>query len=74
MFEDVIDHSYDSEPDQRKRLFKLFDEVKRVYKNKDKFISNYVDLKDRFENNKKMVLNLLNNKDDVDFFTSLINK
>ncbi len=72
VFEDILDHSYDSESDQRKRLFKLFDEIKRVYKNKDNFISNYINLKDRFENNKKLVLELLNNKDDVDFFTSLI--
>jgi hypothetical protein len=50
----------------------LFDEIKRIYKNKNKFISNYINLKDRFENNKKLVLELLNNKDDVEFFTSLI--
>jgi hypothetical protein len=72
VFDDILDHSYDSESDQRKRLFKLFDEIKRIYKNKNKFISNYINLKDRFENNKKLVLELLNNKDDVEFFTSLI--
>lgn len=72
VFEDIIDHSYDSENDNKKRLFKLFEEVKRIYKNKNKFISIYPELQDRFENNKKIVLELLNNKDDVEFFTSLI--
>lgn len=74
LFEDIIDHSYDSEPNERKRLFKLFDEIKRLYKNKEEIIKNYPYLMERFLENERKIINLINNTDDVQFFTSLINK
>ena len=74
LFEYVIDHSYDSESDDRKRLFKLFEEIKRLYKNKQSIMEIYPKLEDRFLENENRLINLLNNTDDAQFFASLIKR
>ncbi len=74
LFEDVVDHSYDSESDDRKRLFKLFEEIKRLYKNKQSIMKIYPELEDRFLENENRLISLLNNTDDAQFFASLIKR
>jgi hypothetical protein len=72
-FDDVIDHSYDNEPDQKKR-FKLFvNEVKRLHDNKENLIEFYRNNQVRFEINKHKVISIMNNYSDYIFFRSLIN-
>jgi hypothetical protein len=72
-FDDVIDHSYDNEPDQKKR-FKLFvNEVKRLHDNKENLIEFYRNNQVRFEINKNKVISIMNNYSDYIFFRSLIN-
>ena len=72
-FDDVIDHSYDNEPDQKKR-FKLFvNEVKRLHDNKENLIEFYRNNQLRFEINKNKVISIMNNDSDYIFFRSLIN-
>jgi UDPglucose 6-dehydrogenase len=72
-FDDIIDHSYDDEPDHKKRLKMIIKEIKRINDNKDLFVRFYRNNQDRFENNKQKTIGLLDfiNKD-YDFFKSLI--
>jgi len=71
-YRDVIDHSYDEEPNQVLRLKKISDELVRIYKNKDSIIRFYKENKNRFENNKKIISNLPNNDSDYTFFKTLL--
>lgn len=72
-FDDVIDHSYDNEPNQKKR-FKLFvNELKRLHDNKENLIEFYRNNQVRFEINKNKVISIMNNDSDYIFFRSLIN-
>jgi hypothetical protein len=72
-FDDIIDHSYDNEPNHKKRLKMIVKEIKRINDNKDLFVRFYRNNQDRFENNKQKTIGLLDfiNKD-YDFFKSLI--
>jgi hypothetical protein len=72
-FDDIIDHSYDNEPNHKKRLKMIFDEIVRLHSNKDKVIDFYVNNEERFEENKRKtveLLKLINN--DYNFFKSLV--
>lgn len=72
-FDDVIDHSYDNEPNQKKR-FKLFvNELKRLHDNKENLIEFYRNNWRRFERNKNKVIAIVNNDSDYTFFKSLVN-
>jgi hypothetical protein len=72
-FDDIINHSYDDEPDHKKRLKMIIEEIKRINNNKNTFINFYKNNQDRFEMNKQKTLGLLDfiNKD-YDFFKNLI--
>jgi hypothetical protein len=74
MFDDIIDHSYDNEIDDKKRLNLLYEEIKRISENKDKFIEFYKNNQDRFEKNKQIIIEIEKSKKDVEYFTSLIKK
>jgi hypothetical protein len=73
-FDDIIDHSYDNEPDHKKRLVMIIDEIKRINDNKDLFTEFYRNNQDRFENNKKIIIDLMNRYIEKDylFFENLI--
>jgi hypothetical protein len=73
LFDDLIDHSYDEEPNHRTRFFMVFDEIKKLHQNRD-FVTNfYKNNQERLINNHKKVINILNDKTDYNFFQSLIN-
>jgi len=75
LFDDFIDHSYDKEPNIRKRFFMVLDEIKRLNKNKEKVIEFYNNNFERFEKNKQAVSNIFKSTKDVNyFFDYLINK
>jgi hypothetical protein len=72
-FDDVIDHSYDNEPNQKKRFNLFANEVKRLHDNKENLIEFYRNNQLRFETNKNKVISIMNNYSDYTFFISLIN-
>jgi hypothetical protein len=72
-FDDVIDHSYDNEPNQKKRFNLFVNEVKRLHDNKENLIEFYQNNRDRFERNKNKVIEIINDKSDYDFFRSFLN-
>ena len=72
-FDDIVDHSYDNEPNQRKRLDMFVNEIKRLNNMKDELIYFYQNNKIRFEENKNKVIEILKIVDeDYKFFDSLI--
>lgn len=72
-YDDIIDHSYDDEPNQRKRLDMFVNEIKRLSENKQMIIDFYKNNKQRFMENKQRVVNVLKVVDeDYLFFESLI--
>lgn len=70
-FDDIIDHSYDNEMDQKKRFNKFVKEVKRLHDNKESLIEFYNNNQHRFEENKKKVISIGNNISDYLFIRSL---
>ena len=55
MFDDIIDHSYDSIKNPNERLNKIVDEIVRLNTNKNFIIDFYANNTERLENNKKIV-------------------
>jgi hypothetical protein len=72
-FDDVIDHSYDNDPNQKKRFNLFVNEVKRLHDNKENLIEFYRNNWRRFERNKNKVIAIINNESDYTFFKSLVN-
>lgn len=71
MFDDILDHSYDNEPDNKKRLFMVYDEIKRLSENKDKLIEFYKNNESRFEKNKQIVINISKSNKDLEYFNEI---
>lgn len=73
MFDDIINHSYDNEPDKYKRYRMVIDEIHRINNNKDFFIDFYKNNKFRFSLNKEKMHTVgYNCKSlDIDFFWNL---
>jgi hypothetical protein len=73
LFDDVIDHTYDNEPNQKKR-FKMFcAEIKRLHDNKNDLMEFYKNNRYRFEENKRKVIAIGKNKSDYHFIKTLLN-
>jgi hypothetical protein len=72
-FDDIINHSYDNEPNQMRRLEMFVEEIKRLDGIQDQVTEFYKNNKQRFEDNKQKVWNMLNIVEkDYQFFESLI--
>jgi hypothetical protein len=74
LFDDILDHSYDNEPDERLRLIMFFNEVKRLNENKEALIEFYKNNKQRFIYNKEIVIKIKNSNRDTNYFKNLIQK
>ena len=72
MFDDLIDHSYDSEPDIKKRLMMVYNEIKRLNDNEENVIKFYSKNQYRFEKNREIICNIPNNDNDLKFLQSLM--
>jgi hypothetical protein len=72
MFTDLIDISYDNEDDHRIRIKLIYNEIYKLYQNRDKLVNFYVNNKDRFYKNREKMLSILNDKRGHEFFQSLI--
>jgi hypothetical protein len=55
LFDDLINHSYDDEPDGLKRLYMVYDEIKRLSQMKDVIKRYYIDNIDRIRTNRKII-------------------
>lgn len=72
-FDDIIDHSYDNEPDHKKRLQMVVDEIERINNKREMFKDFYKNNQKRLELNKQKIIGLLNFiNQDYDFFKNLI--
>ena len=72
MFDDLLNHSYDNEIDNGKRLFMIADEIKRLNENPQLIKDFYKNNEDRFLKNRNIIFEILNDKRDYNFFQSLI--
>jgi hypothetical protein len=72
MFDDLIDHSYDNEPNASKRFFMVFYEILRLSQMKDDIKKYYVLNRNRFLSNKEITERIKNDKTDYNFYLSLI--
>jgi hypothetical protein len=72
LFEDLVDHSYDNEPNIKKRLMMVYDEIKRLNDNKESVIKFYSENQHRFEKNREIICNIPNNDNDLKFLQSLM--
>ena len=71
-FDDIIDHSYDNEPNEKIR-FKMFtNEIKKLFDNKDKIIEFYNSNIIRFQSNKNKIIEIGKSKSDYLFIKNLL--
>ena len=67
IFDDIIDHSYDSESDSLTRMLMIHNEIKKIFKNEKFYKKKYKELKNRLINNHKLVRDIVNNSSDVEY-------
>lgn len=71
MFDDIINHDYDKEPNQKLRFKMVCDEILRLHKDKNNIIAFYKENKFRFEMNRDKILKIKNNNSDYILFKNL---
>jgi hypothetical protein len=71
MFDDLIDHSYDNEPNCRIRFKLVINEIKKL--NGVNIKDFYKDNINRLKNNKKIISEISNDIYDIEYFKKLIN-
>lgn len=74
MFDDLIDHSYDLEKDNQKRMKMVFEEIKRLNDNKELVIDFYKKNKNRFEKNLTLFQHIYKKEETINFFKNLSTK
>ena len=74
LFDDIVNHDYDNEPDDKKRFILVFNEILRLLKNKNQVIEFYKNNEQRFIDNKNKIIDIDNSKRDEIYFKSLIHK
>jgi hypothetical protein len=70
-FDDVINHDYDNELNYKKRFNMIIDEVIRLNNKKDDIEYFFKHNKERFDNNRKIVVEMKKDKKDYNFYNSL---
>lgn len=70
-FDDVINHDYDNELNYKKRFNMIIDEVIRLNSKKDDIEYFFKHNKERFDNNRKIVVEMKKDKKDYNFYNSL---
>lgn len=74
LFEDIINHNYDNEIDNKVRFKKIIQEIERLSKKKNNIVDFYKKNKDRFIYNREKLIEIRNSVNDVNFLMSLIIK
>jgi hypothetical protein len=72
MFDDLINHSYDNEINNHKRLFMIVEEIKRLNENPQLIKDFYINNKERFLKNREIIFEIMDDKKDYNFFQNLI--
>ena len=72
-FDDIINHNYDNEYEPEKRLFLFFNQILEINRNKENIIKFYENNQERFEENKRKILKILDDRKDYFYFKSLLN-
>lgn len=70
-FDDLIDHSYDTEDDNLKRLYMVYNEIKRLSEMKDTIKQYYSDNIDRIKNNRKIIRDIWIDNKTKNYFLNL---
>lgn len=73
LFEDFINHDYDNESDDTKRLEMIVQEIKRLSEMKNEIIEFYKKNKIRFYKNREYVESFADNVSTLNYLDSLIN-
>lgn len=71
-FDDVVNHSYDSELNSRKRFEMIIDEILRLNTKKEEIVNFFKHNKSRFDKNVQIFEEMKNDKTDYNFYKSLI--
>jgi hypothetical protein len=74
LFSDIVNHDYDDEYDNLKRMKKLTLEIKRLNSQKENIKKIYPSLEERMKLNKIKIFNILKNKDDENFIKNMCNE
>ena len=72
MFDDLVNHSYDNEINNDKRLFMIADEIKRLSEKEEEIKEFYINNKARFNKNRNIINEILKDNKDYNFFQSLV--
>ena len=73
-FDDLIDHSYDDVEDNGVRLSLVYNQIHKLFLNRESLNEFYINNQHRFEANKQKILDLVaNDKEEFNFFNNLIN-
>jgi hypothetical protein len=73
LFDDLINHSYDNEYDDTKRLEMVANEIKRLSENKNTIYNYYIQNETKLIENRNYIEAFINNKTTLNYFKSLIN-
>ena len=71
-FDDIVDHSYDSELDPNKRFKMIIDEILRLNNKKEEIVNFFKNNKSRFDRNVQIFEEMKKDKTDYNFYKSLI--
>ena len=71
-FDDVVNHSYDSEPNHKKRFEMVIEEILRLNGKKEEIITFFKHNKSRFDRNVQIFEEIKKDKTDYNFYKSLI--
>lgn len=74
LFDDLIDHSYDNEIDNIKRMYMVLDEIKRLSNMKEQIKEYYYKNIDKLIYNHNYIKNIKDTNSTMNFFGTLINK
>lgn len=72
LFDDLIDHSYDDEIDNTKRLLMIANEIKRLSEMRDTIETYYIKNETKFIENRKYIESYSNNNSTLNYFKSLV--
>jgi len=72
LFDDLIDHSYDNEIDNTKRLVMIVNEIKRLSEMRDTIETYYIKNETKFIENRKYIESYSNNNSTLNYFKSLV--
>jgi hypothetical protein len=71
-FDDIVDHSYDSEMNPNKRFKMIIDEILRLNNKKEEIVDFFKNNKSRFDRNVQIIEEMKKDKTDYNFYKSLI--